>query len=419
MEKAIVRYAPSPTGIPHIGNIRTALYNFLLAKSQKGKFILRIEDTDRKRFMPKSVKAIEESLKALGLDWDEEYHQSARLPIYQRDLEILKKKGLVYQDNGATRFKVGKGKKLKWNDLVHGQVEFSSDVIEDFVIIKSDGYPTYHFASVVDDHDLKITNVLRGDEWISSTPKHLLLYQAFEWSHPMFIHVPSILGHDKKKLSKREGARSVLEYIEDGYLAEALLNFLALLGWSPKGDKELFTLDELILEFSLDRLNKNSPIFNLEKLNWFNGQWIRKLEKDKYVERIKQFFPNYNSNVTVKVAPLTQERVTTLADYKKIADFFYQPPSKVPPVPTSVSAGTIIQLESTFKKIPKWESASIRQSIDSCAEQENIERIDLITGVRNIVSGSEVTPPLYESLEKLGREETIRRLNSYVKKYKK
>ena len=160
--------------------------------------------------MPESVKAIEDSLKVLGLNWDEVYRQSERLSIYQRDLKLLKEKNLVYEDSGAWRFKVEKGRKLKWGDLVHGQVEFTSDVIEDFVIVKSDGYPTYHFASVVDDHDLKISHVLRGDEWISSTPKHLLLYQAFGWDHPQFIHVPAILGPDKKKLSKREGAKSVL-----------------------------------------------------------------------------------------------------------------------------------------------------------------------------------------------------------------
>src|SRR3990167_3619610 len=269
MEQVIVRYAPSPTGIPHIGNIRTALYNFLLAKSQKGKFILRIEDTDRKRFVPESIESIEESLKVLGLNWDDVCRQSERLSVYQRALKLLKEKNLVYEDDGAWRFKVEKGRKLEWNDLVHGQVEFTADVIEDFVIVKSDGYPTYHFASVVDDHDLQISHVLRGDEWISSTPKHLLLYQAFGWNPPQFIHAPPILGPDKKKLSKREGARSVLEYIEDGYLPEALVNFLALLGCSPKGDKELFTLEELIAEFQVERLNKNSPIFNLEKLNWF------------------------------------------------------------------------------------------------------------------------------------------------------
>ena len=419
MEKVIVRYAPSPTGIPHIGNIRTALYNFLLAKSQKGKFILRIEDTDRKRFVPESIESIEESLKVLGLNWDEVCRQSERLSVYQRALKLLKEKNLVYEDDGAWRFKVEKGRKLEWNDLVHGQVEFTADVIEDFVIVKSDGYPTYHFASVVDDHDLQISHVLRGDEWISSTPKHLLLYQAFGWNPPQFIHVPAILGPDKKKLSKREGARSVLEYIDDGYLPEALVNFLALLGWSPKGDRELFTLDELIAEFQVERLNKNSPIFSIEKLKWLNGQWIRKLDENKYIEKIKNFYPNYDSLVTVNAAPLTQERVSTLADYKKIANFFYEPPKEIPPIPNTVSAGTISQLESTFRNLSDWEAPNIKQAIDGTAQAEKVDRVGLITGVRNIVSGSTVTPPLYESLETLGQEETVKRLEKYLEKGKK
>src|SRR3989344_2438546 len=286
MSKVRVRYAPSPTGIPHIGNIRTALFNFLFAKNQKGAFILRIEDTDRKRLIPGSIPQIKESLKVLGLVWDEEYLQSERLSLYHKQLEVLKGKGLVYQSEGAWFFKVPDKKLIDWQDGVHGHVEFQTDVIEDFVVLKSDKFPTYHFASVVDDYEMTITHVIRGDEWISSTPKHLLLYQSFGWTPPKFIHTPPILGHDKKKLSKREGARSVLEYIADGYLPEALVNFLALLGWAPKGDQELFTLEELIQEFSLDRLNKNSPIFNLEKLRWLNGKWIRKLSPDAYTKKI-------------------------------------------------------------------------------------------------------------------------------------
>ena len=353
MEKVIVRYAPSPTGIPHIGNIRTALYNFLLAKSQKGKFILRIEDTDRKRFVPESVKAIEDSLKVLRLTWDEVYRQSERLSIYNRDLALLAKKGLAYEDSGAWRFKVAKGKKLEWTDLVHGQVEFTSDVIEDFVIVKSDGYPTYHFASVVDDHDLKISHVLRGDEWISSTPKHLLLYQAFGWDHPQFIHVPAILGPDKKKLSKREGARSVLEYMEDGYLPEALLNFQALLGWSPKGDKELFTLDELIAEFQVERLNKNSPIFNLEKLNWFNRKYLAKYAPKDLLSQVRKFSKKAKAEDDARLSlilNLIRDRMTTLADFDKYSGIFFEKGKEQPPPKEKANVRTKNAIHQPVKK---------------------------------------------------------------------
>src|SRR3990172_10155527 len=321
MSRVVVRYAPSPTGIPHIGNIRTALFNFLLAKNQNGQFILRIEDTDRKRFIPKSIPKIKESLLVLGLKWDgEEIYQSKRLNLYQEHLEILKKKQLTYNKEGAWYFKVEKSKKISWQDLLHGPINFSSDVIEDFVIVKSDGFPTYHFASVVDDHEMQVSHVMRGDEWISSTPKHLLLYQAFSWNPPKFIHLPPILGPDKKKLSKRQGARSVLEYIEDGYLPEALVNFLALLGWSPKGDRELFTLDELIAEFQVERLNKNSPIFNLGKLNWFNRKYLAKYAQKDLLSQVRKFSKKAKAEDDARLSlilNLIRDRMTTLADFDK------------------------------------------------------------------------------------------------------
>ena len=230
MSKVRVRYAPSPTGVLHIGGIRTALFNYLLAKNQNGDFILRIEDTDRKRLIPESIGEIKQSLELLALKWDEYYVQSERLKIYQKYLNQLKAKGVVYEDEGAWRYKVEKGKKIEWVDGLHGKVKFTSDVIEDFVIMKSDKFPTYHLANVVDDNLMNITHILRGDEWLSSTPKHLMLYEAFNWQPPIFIHLPTILGSNHKKLSKREGAKSARQYINEGYLPEALINFLALLG---------------------------------------------------------------------------------------------------------------------------------------------------------------------------------------------
>ena len=414
MFKVRTRYAPSPTGTPHIGNIRTALFNFLFAKNQNGDFILRIEDTDRKRLVPESIDAIKESLKSLNLSWDGKvYLQSERLEIYSGALKELKGKKLVYQNDGAWFFKVPKGKFLKWRDKVHGQVQFKSEVVEDFVIIKSDNYPTYHFASVIDDHEMEISHVIRGDEWISSTPKHLLLYEAFGWQPPQFVHVPPIVAANKKKLSKRDGAKSVLEYIREGYLPEAIVNFLALLGWTPKNDQEIFSLEELITEFSLDRLNKNSPIFNIEKLKWFNGQWIRRLKEEEFIKKINDYYPNYSPNTTQNVAQLTQDRIGTLSDYSKLADFFYQKPKEWPPVKSS--SETIINIINVFKIAKEWRSSILKELIDKTAQASGENRIDLISSIRNIVSGSTVTPPLYESLEKLGQNETVDRLENYVK----
>ncbi len=419
MDKVRVRYAPSPTGTPHIGNTRTALFNFLFAKNQRGKFILRIEDTDQKRLIPDSIRAIKESLNKLGLLWDEYYLQSKRLNFYRDHLATLKAKDFVYKDESAWRFKVPKGQKISWDDIVHGQVSFSSSVLDDFVIVKSDGFPTYHFASVIDDHQMKISHVIRGDEWISSTPKHLLLYEAFGWSPPSYVHIPPILGQNKQKLSKREGAKSVVEYIQEGYIPEAIINFLALLGWMPKGDRELFSLDELTGEFSLERLNKNSPIFNLEKLNWFNNQWIKRIGPEDLAEKINALFPKFDKAIIKDLAPIIRERMFTLKDFETLAGYHFKAPvmDKIPPV--LVSQDTISQLFSKFRSAPGWGAATIKDITEATAKETGEDRIRTIASLRNIISGQTVTPPLYESLEILGREETIKRLNAYLKKKKK
>ncbi|OHA92825.1 MAG: glutamate--tRNA ligase [Candidatus Zambryskibacteria bacterium RIFCSPHIGHO2_02_38_10.5] len=416
MSRVVVRYAPSPTGIPHIGNIRTALFNFLLAKNQNGQFILRIEDTDRKRFIPKSIPKIKESLLVLGLKWDgEEIYQSKRLNLYQEHLEILKKKQLTYNKEGAWYFKVEKSKKISWQDLLHGPINFSSDVIEDFVIVKSDGFPTYHFASVVDDHEMQVSHVMRGDEWISSTPKHLLLYQAFSWNPPKFIHLPPILGPDKKKLSKRQGARSVLEYIEDGYLPEALVNFLALLGWSPKGDRELFILDELIREFSLDRLNKNSPIFNIEKLNWFNKKYLQKYTSDELIKKIRNFSKlarTANDQHLAKISRLVCDRLTTLADFDSIASIFFEKGKEKPPQKSKIE-----NARKAIESIITWDEYSIGQVLDEWIASNHFESSDFKNTLRLSVFADN-TPPIYQSLAVLSKEEVINRIDDAIKKAK-
>ena len=421
MSNIKTRWAPSPTGDPHIGGIRTALFNFLFAKNQKGDFLLRIEDTDQKRLIPKSIVKIKESLEVLGLKWDNYSVQSERLAIYEKHLEQLKKMGVVYQDEGAWRFKVEKGKKLSWVDGVHGKVQFLSDVIEDFVIVKSDKFPTYHFANVIDDTQFKISHVLRGDEWLSSTPKHLMLYEAFGWQPPMFVHIPVILGADHKKLSEREGAKSVTDYIDEGYLPQAIINFLALLGWAPKSNQEIFSAQELIREFSLDRINKNSPIFNVEKLNWFNGQWIRRLDPKMFNDKIQENFPNtYSPKTTIDIAPLVQSRLTTIADFPSIADGFYKKPNLTSKVTKAVPlpASTVSQYARKLEDIDNWSSDNVRAETATFAEENNLQTKDIYRSLGVATFGSLVTPPLPESVTIIGKDKTIERLDDLAKNKK-
>ena len=319
-----VRFAPSPTGIPHIGNTRTALFNFLFAKKNKGKFILRIEDTDKNRFVKEAEKAIYEILEWLDLKWDEKYVQSERIDIYKEHAEILKKRGLVYEDNGALRFKMPKNGETAWTDAVgQKEISFKNETQEDFVILKSDGYPTYNFANVVDDYLMDVTHIIRGEEFISSTPKHVQLYKAFAWNQPVFAHLPIILGKDKSKISKREGAKSILEYREDGYLREAILNYMALIGWTPPNGREQISIQEMTEIFDLKEVNTANPIFDPEKLKWLNGAWIRNI-KD-LPRRLTEFYKGdseaikvLNSDKSGVWITAAKSRMKTLKDFKKL-----------------------------------------------------------------------------------------------------
>jgi glutamyl/glutaminyl-tRNA synthetase len=340
-----VRFAPSPTGIPHIGGVRTALFNYLFAKANKGEFILRIEDTDQKRLFKGAEEAIIESLTWLGLKYDGEIiHQSERLEVYKKHAGTLLDKKIAFEKDGAVWVKVPEDKTIGWVDLVgNKKISFQGKDVDEFVILKSDGFPTYHLANVVDDHLMEITHVLRGEEWTSSTPKHLYLYENFGWMPPNFAHLPVILGPDKTKLSKRHGAKSVLDYRSEGFVKEALLNFMALLGWNPGGtdeqsdgvrlldkrgvrEKEIFSMDELISLFKLEDVNTANPIFDIKKLEWLNGVWIRKLEEEgKLKERLEEFYRDDNkilakindkdSKVLINAAA---SRMRTLADFQNL-----------------------------------------------------------------------------------------------------
>lgn len=402
-----VRIAPSPTGIPHIGNTRTALFNYLFAKRNKGKFIVRIEDTDQARIVPGAKEAIFEILKWLGLSWDEEYVQSERKSIYKDHADKLLKKGAAYKDEGAIRFRMPKEGETFWDDLIGKKhILFKNETQEDFVILKSDGFPTYHLANVVDDHLMNISHVIRGDEWVSSTPKHILLYEAFGWKHPIFAHLPVILGPDKTKLSKRHGAKSVLDLRNDGYLKEALLNFMGLLGWNPGEDKEIMDINEMIKLFDLKDVNAASPIFDVKKLDWINGEYIRKFQISNLKSQIINFYEGDKEVLGViseknsdKIIELAKTRMKTLGDFK---DFVI--PRKI-----ELSSGekdVAKTLLEKFSATNKWNKEEILIAMKETLSTHKAKGSVLY----RIVTGFESGLPLPESLEVLEKEKTLERI---------
>jgi len=412
-----VRFPPSPTGIPHIGNTRTALFNYLFAKHHKGAFILRIEDTDRARLVPGAEEKIKEILKWLGLTWDEFYKQSERLPLYKEAVEELLKKGLARKDEGAVRFIIPKGlpagrqgETVSWKDGVGDkEISFKSEDLEDFVILKSDGFPTYHLANVVDDHDMKISHVIRGDEWISSVPKHILLYKAFGWEHPAFVHLPVIVGSDKAKLSKRHGAESVLEYRDRGYLKEALLNFMALLGWNPGGDKEIMSMDEMIKLFDLKDVNTASPMFDVKKLDWMNGMYIRQLKADELVSSIKYqvlSIKDIDAKILEKIVPLAQSRLTTLNDFAGLVEPFFVDIQSFNLSEDEKNAAK--RLSDCLKKVENWNIENILSALQTFCQEEKAN----MKLVYRILTGKNQGLPLSDTLAILGRDQTLTRLKN-------
>ncbi len=399
-----VRFAPSPTGIPHIGGTRTALFAYLFAKHNKGEFYLRIEDTDQKRLVPGSEEAIEEILNWLGLSPDKKFKQSERLDIYKKHIDQVLSKKIAYKKEGAVYVHVPDDKEFFWEDLVGGKkITFAGKDVEDFVILKSDGFPTYHLASVVDDHLMEISHVMRGEEWISSTPKHLYLYETFGWTPPFFAHLPVILGTDHTKLSKRHGAKSALDYRDEGYLPQAINNYTALLGWNPGGDKEIMDIDEMIKLFDLKDINVSSPIFDINKLNWMNGEYIRQLSIDELSSKLKShpLRQSFSEARNSKLVELAQNRMTTLNDFNKLTEWMDKPP-KI----SSSDKQIAKKLFEELSKVQKWKTEEILSALKKVMEEEEIKMKLLY----KIFTGSESGLPLPQSLEILGKEKTLKRL---------
>ncbi len=421
-----LRFAPSPTGYLHVGGARTALFNWLYARRHGGVFILRIEDTDVERSQAEMVTGILDGLRWLGIDWDEgpeiggphaPYYQSQRLERYRAAAKQLLDSGQAFEDGGAIRFKVPPGK-TSFVDSVHGPIEFDNEHIESFVILRSDTHPTYHLSVVVDDIDMKISHVVRGDDHISNTPKQVLLYHAFGKTPPVFAHVPLIMGADKQRLSKRHGATSVMEYEKQGYLPEAMFNFLALLGWGTGSNDELFTKEELVQRFNLEGISGGNAVFNTEKLDWFNHQHLLKLSDRELISRLGLVG---NAEWLGKVLALLRPRCKKLTDFPgQLAPFFVDPAEYDADgvkkhLSTPEARGHLEALRQAYGEMADWTEAALERRLRELAEARGAKAATLIHGTRLAMTGRMVSPGLFEMLTILGRETVLRRLDRLVR----
>ncbi len=416
-----VRFAPSPTGNLHIGSARTALFNWLYARAQSGRFILRIEDTDKKRSSDAYLKEILSSLEWLGLNWDEgPYFQSKRRDIYLSYADKLLKQGLAYKDGEAVIFKIPP-EKIKIYDIVHGEIEVDNSLIGELVLIKSDKTPAYNFACVVDDIDMKMTHIIRGDDHISNTNKQIALYNAFGVKPPKFAHIPLILAPDKSRLSKRFGAVAISEYREKGYLPEAMVNYLALLGWAPGDNKEFMESAYIVKKFSLKRVNKHGAEFNEDKLRWLNGEHIRSLSLDKFIKLAKPFLKaECDPKWFKKLAELYRPRVKTLVEFKTELDIFisdevhYDKEAVEKFLKKEGVLGILKLAKERLEKIGEFTHANIETSMRELVKELNIKGGDLIHPLRVAVTGKSVSAGIFEVLELLGKEKTVKRLEKVL-----
>lgn len=453
------RFAPSPTGLQHLGGIRTALFNWLWAQKNDGKFILRFEDTDQSRQVKEAEQHIQQTLEWLGITPDEgpsdgphkPYKQSQRLDIYKKYTDKLLKSGRLYRDwtspeelaamrkeasqakrpfrvredmlttegdesqPHVLRFRIDTEGDTGWDDAIRGKQGVKSDEIDDFVAIKSDGFPTYNFANVIDDHEMEITHVLRGDEFLASTPKHLQVYAALGWEAPQYAHLPPVLGKDKAKLSKRHGAEDALTYRDRGYLPVAIINFLASLGWNDGTEQEIFTRQEIVEKFSLDRIQKSPAVFDPERLDWMNGIHIREMGLDDLYEACADYWPtdakSYDDNYKKGVLRLVQERLKYLKELPELTGFFFKtpPPAKLKDQEKKFVESAIEELrESDFSE------SDLENRLRGLADKLEVSAGKLFGALRQAATGQKVAPGLFETMSVLGKDEVIKRLEAAV-----
>jgi glutamyl-tRNA synthetase len=408
--------APSPTGLLHIGNVRTALFNWLYARHEGGEFRLRIENTDTSREVAEAVDHIQESLRWLGLDWDGPLSfQLDRMDDCRRVAEQLVADGAAYEDEGAIRFRMPDEGTTAWDDVVRGRVEVPNETIEDLVILRSDGRPTYNFASPMEDVWDGITHVIRGEDHISNTPKQINIIRAVGSDVPIYAHVPNVSGSDGKKLSKRHGAVTVAEFRKDGYLPETLMNFLALLGWAPDGETTIMSRDELVGRFSLERVSPSPAQFDYAKLDWMNGVYIRALAADAFAHALLLWLGeqgyDWDAELVRKAAPLVHEKIQRLDEFPAYAGFLFH---EVTPDPADLDGGApvVAAAREALAGLEPFTAETIEAALRGVLETLGLKPRQGFQPIRVAVTGSRVSPGLFESIELLGREATLRRLDT-------
>lgn len=432
------RFAPSPTGFLHIGGLRTALYAYALAKHDKGEFILRIEDTDVKREVEGSKEALQKTLKKFGLIWDELYIQSERLDLYKKYAEKLVKDGNAFYCNckpknakddglsndlrdpchdenltsGAVKLKVPDGKTVKYFDFVHKkEVSWDTSTVYDATLLKSDGYPTYHLAAMVDDIEMKITHILRGADWMPSTPIHLLVLEFLGAKDIKIGHLTDILSNETgKKLSKRRDSVFAEQFLDEGYLPEALLNFVMLLGWAPKDNRELFSLKEFVENFNINGLQESNPKFLRNKLDWFNGYYIRQLPIDDLIEKLKL----EKNEKNIKIVNLIHDRIKKLTDFKEFTKFFYEEPSIDKNLFGKNYQNHLKLACDVLSTIQPFNIETINEQLLKAVNDNNFKVGDFFMDLRIAITGQKFTPPINESIEILGKDESLKRLASVI-----
>ncbi|MFH1188458.1 MAG: glutamate--tRNA ligase [bacterium] len=484
MKKIRVRFAPSPTGSMHIGNLRTALYAYCVAKQNQGDFIVRIEDTDQSRFIDGAVDKVFETLKWAGLNNDEgvmmnengvvsekgeysPYFQSKRLDIYKQYVTLLLEKGVAYPcfcskerldnirkeqqlakkspkydkcclalskaeaeqriDTGeehVIRLNIPSDKIITFTDAVYGKISVPGHSLDDQVLIKSDGFPTYHFAVVVDDHLMEISHVIRGEDWIPSAPKHVLLYEYFGWEMPTFVHLPNILGDNKKKLSKRQGDVSVEDFIDKGYLPEAVINFIAFLGWHPKEDKDVMSITEIISEFDVSRIQKAGAKFDREKLDWLNGYYIKQLSIADFMTHAHAFLPNdwkLNEAMILSVQP----RIKTFSELKELVSFYFDIPDydvsllQWKDMNIITVRENLIEMHSFIDNLPEealFTTDELLKIVLGYLDASGKNRGEVLWPLRVALSGQKQSPSPFEIMAAIGKEKSLERIDSAMKK---
>jgi glutamyl-tRNA synthetase len=406
--------APSPTGFLHIGGVRTFLFNWLFARGHGGECLLRIENTDTSREVAASVEQIQSSLRWLGIDWDGDVtFQLDRLERCGAEARRLVDEGKAYEDEGAIRFRMPDDGTTGWDDAVKGRIEFPNEQLEDLVLVRSDGRPTYNFASPVEDWLDGITHVIRGDDHVSNTPKQIQILQALGSEIPVYAHVPNVFGEDGKKLSKRHGAVSVDEFREAGYVAPALMNFLALLGWAPDGETTIMSEDVLIERFSLDRVGASPATFDYAKLDWMNGVYLRELSGEAYGDTLVAYLReqgyDWPEDRIRAAAPLVQEKIARLGEFPDFAGFLFH---DIEPDPSLLDRDVLTATATALEQVEPWRAEQLETALKQLTEGLGMKPRQAYQPIRVAVTGSKISPGLYESLELLGRDESLARLSA-------